>query len=309
MIGSLLGKINLYYLEGESKGGGGAAAPQTTNASLAGGVKGNVSWLLGDQSWLGKISGPKPAKENLPACFFHLFSPSLSPFIFRATFLPSHWEWKESAACRLGDDPLDEQLSTGCCLRGHGRVWVCHGGQQGLSLPWGLLRRGAEGLCLSAGVWQALWCMYESVHVACAERVDGWGRFRYLICTVHGSISTWRWVRLYYFVDVAKFIISVKCEGCASAVRGRMCSVSTRMTVFMSASVYRMRIPVCACAVDAGAPHGLFKASRAEGSLPDGFFPGSAKLWKQVGPSERPGTLVYCQAERLDSLSWLDLEL
>lgn len=75
IIGSVLGKINLYYLEG------GAAAPQTTNASLAGGVKGNVSWLLGDQSWLGKISGLKPAKENLPACFFHLFSPSLSIYI------------------------------------------------------------------------------------------------------------------------------------------------------------------------------------------------------------------------------------
>lgn len=53
------------------------------------------------------------------------------------------------------------------------------------------------------------------------------------------------------------------------------------MPVFMSDSVYCMRILVCACAVKAGergAPHGLFKASGAEGPLPDGYFPGSAKL-------------------------------
>lgn len=74
----------MYYLQGASKGR--AAASQTTNASsLAGGVKGDVSWLLGDQSWPGKISGPKPAEENLPACLFHFFSPP--PFIWAATFL------------------------------------------------------------------------------------------------------------------------------------------------------------------------------------------------------------------------------
>lgn len=74
----------MYYLQGASKGR--AAESQTTNASsLAGGVKGDVSWLLGDQSWPGKISGPKPAEENLPACLFHLFSPP--PFIWAATFL------------------------------------------------------------------------------------------------------------------------------------------------------------------------------------------------------------------------------
>lgn len=73
----------MYYLEGESKGR--AAASQTTNASsLAGGVKGGVSWLLGDQSWPGKISNPKPAEENLPACLFHLFSPCNASFFFYA---------------------------------------------------------------------------------------------------------------------------------------------------------------------------------------------------------------------------------
>lgn len=71
----------MYYLEGESKGR--AAASQTTNvSSLAGGVKGGVSWLLGDQSWPGKISNPKPAEENLPACLFHLFSPCTATFFF-----------------------------------------------------------------------------------------------------------------------------------------------------------------------------------------------------------------------------------
>lgn len=88
--------------------------------------------------------------------------------------------------------------------------------------------------------------------------------------------------------------------------------VSTRMSVFMSACVYCMRIPQCACAVVAGehgVPRGLFKPSGAEGPLPDGYFPGSAILWKQAGPLERPGTLFYCEAERLDSLSRLDLEL
>lgn len=90
-----------------------------------------------------------------------------------------------------------------------------------------------------------------------------------------------------YFVDyvchVAKFIISVKTDGnqCISAIRWRRYFVSTRMPMFMSASVYCIRIPVCACAVvasECGAPHGLFKPSGAEGPLPDGYFPGSAKL-------------------------------
>lgn len=51
------------------------------------------------------------------------------------------------------------------------------------------------------------------------------------------------------------------------------------MSVFMSAPVCCVRIPVCACAVgERGVPHGLFKPSGAEGPLPDGYFPGSAKL-------------------------------
>lgn len=57
--------------------------------------------------------------------------------------------------------------------------------------------------------------------------------------------------------------------------------VSTRMPMFMSACVCCKHIPVCACAVAAserGVPHGLFKPSGAEGPLPDGYFPGSAKL-------------------------------
>lgn len=140
----------MYYLEGESKGR--AAASQTTSASsLAGGVKGDVSWLLGDQSWPGKISGPKPAEENLPACLFHLLSLSLQiPFFF-------YTEGKRICAGRSPrNDPLDEQLITGGWLRGHGGFSVCDGGQRGLSLPRGLLRRGVEGLCLSAGVWRAL---------------------------------------------------------------------------------------------------------------------------------------------------------
>lgn len=58
-----------------------------------------------------------------------------------------------------------------------------------------------------------------------------------------------------------------------------------------------------------GAPRGLFHTSWAEGPQPDGYFPGSAKLWKQVGASKRPGTLLHCEAERLDSLSQLDLGL
>lgn len=101
----------MYYLQGASKGR--AAESQTTNASsLAGGVKGDVSWLLGDQSWPGKISGPKPAEENLPACLFHLFSPP--PFIWAATFLLfTLRERKERAGRSPGDDPLDEQLITG----------------------------------------------------------------------------------------------------------------------------------------------------------------------------------------------------
>ncbi|TNN45645.1 GRAM domain-containing protein 1B [Liparis tanakae] len=37
----------------------------TVASALAGGVKGDVSWLLGDQSWPGKISGSKPAKEEI----------------------------------------------------------------------------------------------------------------------------------------------------------------------------------------------------------------------------------------------------
>lgn len=53
------------------------------------------------------------------------------------------------------------------------------------------------------------------------------------------------------------------------------------MPMFMSACVCCKHIPVCACAVAAserGVPHGLFKPSGAEGPLPDGYFPGSAKL-------------------------------
>lgn len=63
----------------------GQNATRTTSASsLAGGVKGDVSLLLGDQCWPGKISSPKPAKENLPACPLH---PSLHlsvqlPFLY-----------------------------------------------------------------------------------------------------------------------------------------------------------------------------------------------------------------------------------
>lgn len=79
----------MYYL-GESKGR--AAAPQTPNASsLAGGVKGDVSWLLGDQSWPGKISGPKPAEENLPACLFHVFSLPLSLSLHVSVQLPFYF--------------------------------------------------------------------------------------------------------------------------------------------------------------------------------------------------------------------------
>ena len=62
---------------------------------------------------------------------------------------------------------------------------------------------------------------------------------------------------------------------------GTWAYLSAHMPVFMSASVYCMRIPTCACAVVAGErglPHGLFKPSGAEGPLPDGYFPGSAKL-------------------------------
>lgn len=67
------------------------AAPQTTNASsLAGGVQGNVSWLLGDQSWLGKISGCKPAEGNHPACFFHFFPLCLSVSLTLTMFFSSY---------------------------------------------------------------------------------------------------------------------------------------------------------------------------------------------------------------------------
>ncbi len=65
---------------------------------------------------------------------------------------------------------------------------------------------------------------------------------------------------------------------CISAVRGRMHSVSMPMCLCL---LLCARIPVCACAVVAGelgVPHGLFKPSGAEGPLPDGYFPGSAKL-------------------------------
>lgn len=43
-------------------------------------------------------------------------------------------------------------------------------------------------------------------------------------------------------------------------------AVSTRMPMFMSASVYCMRIPVCACAVvpgERGAAHGRFRTERS----------------------------------------------
>lgn len=66
--------INKFHLER------GERCPLRPNdaSSLAGGVKGDVSLLLGDQSWSGKISGPKPARENLPARLYLLLSLKLS---------------------------------------------------------------------------------------------------------------------------------------------------------------------------------------------------------------------------------------
>lgn len=95
------------------RGEGRAAASQTTNgSSLAGGVKDNVSWLLGDQSWPGKISGPKPAEENLPACLSIFLSSVQPPF-----------SYKRICAGRCAwNDPLGEQLITGGWQRGHGGV-------------------------------------------------------------------------------------------------------------------------------------------------------------------------------------------
>ncbi|KAF0030842.1 hypothetical protein F2P81_017573 [Scophthalmus maximus] len=67
IVSRTLGEVSVYT-EGEGKRPE-EEEEETTNAfSLAGGVKGDVSWLLGDQSESGgKISGPKPAGENLPA--------------------------------------------------------------------------------------------------------------------------------------------------------------------------------------------------------------------------------------------------
>lgn len=72
-----------------------------------------------------------------------------------------------------------------------------------------------------------------------------------------------------YVCDVAVLIISLKMEGsvmyfCNSV---GVCSLCPRACpMFMSAPVYCMRIPVCACAVAAlerGVPHGLFKPERS----------------------------------------------
>lgn len=147
----LLGEINVYCLEG-------GAESQTTGASsLSDSVKGNVSWLLGDQSWPRKISGPKPAEENLPASSIFLCTAITLHCAKRKNNIQAHCPW---------NDLLGKHLITEGWLQGHGGLWVCDCGQRGLSLPWGLLRRDDEGLCLSARVWQAL----------CVKSGEGWGR-------------------------------------------------------------------------------------------------------------------------------------
>lgn len=159
--------------------GWGVATPQTTNASsLAGGVKGSVSWLLGDQSWLEKISGPKPAKENLPACFSHVFSASFSVYLHS---LPSFTlrargkcaaRWSSRWAARYRGLPA--------------RTWWCLSVSQWPTRAVAALR-AATGkrwgtVSFSRGMTSAVMRLQGCVCV------HGWNRCGYIIGPLHGCV-------------------------------------------------------------------------------------------------------------------------
>jgi len=65
----------------------------TVASALAGGVKGDVSWLLGDQSWPGKISGPKCVTVANEGCRC-LEGLCLSPGVWRCVW-GGMWVWGE----------------------------------------------------------------------------------------------------------------------------------------------------------------------------------------------------------------------
>lgn len=143
--------------------------------------KGRCKLVIRGSELARKISGHKPAQENLPACLFHLFSlPLSSLFLHLSGQLPSFFysEKESSGVLSPWNDLLDEQLITKGCQRRYGHVWVCDDGQRRLPLPCGLSRRGVEGLCRSARVWRALMCICEGTclcQCACAGAggVDG----------------------------------------------------------------------------------------------------------------------------------------
>lgn len=154
------------------------AAPQTTNASsLAGGVKGNISWLLGDQSWLGKISGCKPAEGNHPASFhFFFLCLSHSHHVFLQLPFLLHGERKEvqCAVCGMIHWVNSSSLGAACedmvvfeCVTVASEGCRCLEGCCEEVLRGRVFHQGYGGFCDA--------CVSATVHMQGKTR-DGWGR-------------------------------------------------------------------------------------------------------------------------------------
>lgn len=119
------------------------------------------------------------------------------------------------------------------------------------------------------------------------------GGVSYISYAAHACIQRTRgYMFCYYVLNLYNFAKSVASEW------GVMLFCNMWVYIFSIRTPWPcLYLSLCCVCIPAyvhvhGSLHGLFKSRQAKGWLPNGYFPGSAKLWKQVKSSKNPDSVL-----------------